>query len=58
MLFALREEFKFFDQMEEIFRRELKADGSAGVPLVTEEADDSEQVLDQKKGETKQNDSL
>ncbi|XP_029901373.1 uncharacterized protein LOC115354954 isoform X2 [Myripristis murdjan] len=44
-----KEEFKFFDQMEEIFRRELKADGSAGVPLVTEEADDSAQVLDQKK---------
>ncbi|XP_071368929.1 uncharacterized protein [Centroberyx affinis] len=44
-----KEEFKFFDQMEEIFRRELKADSSAGDASATEEAADSTPVLGQKK---------
>ncbi|XP_078138254.1 uncharacterized protein LOC139919797 [Centroberyx gerrardi] len=44
-----KEEFKFFNQMEEIFRRELKADGSAGDASATEEAADSTPVLGQKK---------
>lgn len=46
-----REDFKFFSQMDEIFRRELKMDGSVADMLVTDEPDDCTLVPPQKKGE-------
>lgn len=51
--FKFREEFKFFSEMDEIFRKELKVDGSVADTSVTDEPDDSTMVLGQKKGETK-----
>lgn len=52
----LREEFKFYDQMEEIFTRELKTDNSDGDLFAMEEAAVCEPTLevDQQTGESTQ----
>lgn len=50
--FKFREEFKFFNEMDEIFRRELKVDGSVTDTSVSDEPDDCTLVPPQKKGET------
>ncbi|XP_056133157.1 uncharacterized protein zgc:113263 [Lampris incognitus] len=44
-----KEEFKFFNQMEEIFSRELKADGSVQGSLFIGEAFESELEVEQKR---------
>ncbi|XP_030005672.1 uncharacterized protein LOC115429965 isoform X2 [Sphaeramia orbicularis] len=45
-----KEDFKYFGEMEEIFRKELKADGSVDDTSLAEESDDSTPVLNQNKG--------
>lgn len=50
--FKFSEEFKFFSEMDEIFRRELKVDGSVADMSATDEPDDCTLVPPQKKGET------
>ncbi|XP_044041382.1 uncharacterized protein zgc:113263 isoform X2 [Siniperca chuatsi] len=45
-----KEEFKFFCEMDEIFRRELKVDGSVADLAVADEPDDFPVVSGQKKG--------
>ncbi|XP_078137669.1 uncharacterized protein LOC144537707 isoform X1 [Sander vitreus] len=41
-----KEEYKFFSEMDEIFRRELKVDGSVADTSVTDEPDDCTQTKD------------
>ncbi|KAA8580146.1 hypothetical protein FQN60_005681 [Etheostoma spectabile] len=41
-----KEDYKFFSEMDEIFRRELKVDGSVADTSVTEETDDCTQTKD------------
>lgn len=55
VFFTHREEFKFFGEMEKIFRKELKVDGSVADVSVTDEPRDSTLEPGQKKGETKKN---
>lgn len=44
-----KEEFKYFGAMEEIFRKELKTDGSVDDTSLAEESDDSTPVMNQNK---------
>ena len=53
VFFTHREEFKFFSEMEKIFRKELKVDGSVAETSVIDEPDEGTLELSQKKGETK-----
>lgn len=48
--FKFREDYKFYSEMDEIFRRELKVDDSVADTEDTEEPED----CTQKKGETSQ----
>ena len=51
--FEFREDFKFYSEMDEIFRKELKADKTASDTSVTDEPDDYTLVPSaQNKGET------
>lgn len=50
--FEFRADFKFFSEMDEIFRRELKVDRSVTDTSVTDEPDDYTHLPAQKKGET------
>lgn len=50
--FKFREEFKFFSELDKIFRKELKVDDSVADMLVTDELDDCTPEPAQKKGET------
>lgn len=50
--FEFREDFKFYSEMDEIFRKELKADKPTPDTSVTDEPDDYTLVPAQNKGET------
>lgn len=52
--FVFREEFKFFSEMDKIFRKESKVNDSVRDMLVTDELDDCTPDPGQKKGETNQ----
>lgn len=51
-LFEFREDFKFFTEMDEIFRRRLKADSSVPDTPAPDEPEDYTLVPDQNKGKT------